>query len=131
MTIDQIKPRLAKIGGAPCGSIPKEELKAASNRLLQHMDFFCGEKFPGGRSSLYGKYWEVPKVNVKIRSEGQVYNLKYNIRISLTHGGFYNWDEPSCRNPIGNPLLLWMIAHDRVLNEKWQFVSKADAQKSI
>jgi hypothetical protein len=130
-SVECIRARLEKIGRTPSDAIPKADLIAASNSLLPNMEAFCAEKYFRGRLSTYGKYWEVPQVNVKIRSEGKVHNLKYNMRISLLKGGFYDWDDPSCRYPVGNPLLLWMIADDVVLSDQWQAVSKADLLRSI
>src|SRR6267142_3365588 len=129
-TVENIKDRLAKIRNTPSGSIPPEDLIGASNLLLPKMRTFCEEKFPWGRLSTFGKYWELPKVDVKVRSDGKTQFVQFNIRISLRKGGFYDWDDPSCRYPMGNPLLLWMIADDVVLNDEWK-ASKADILRSI
>jgi hypothetical protein len=131
MTPEEIKSRLSKIGKTPSGSIPPEKLKEVSQRVLPHMELFCSDLFPNGRFSTSGKYWEVPKVFVKVRSEGKVHTLKYNLRISLAMGGFYDWDDPSCRYACGNPLLLWMINQNVVLNDQWHCVSRVDLARSV
>jgi hypothetical protein len=130
-SIEHLKARLDKIGRTPSGSIPTEKLKAVSERVLPHMELFCSYAFPKGRLSPSGRYWETPKVFVQILSNGKVHALTYNMRISLEMGGFYDWDDPKCRYPIGNPLLLWMISGNVVLNDEWKVVSRKDLARSV
>ena len=96
------------------------------------MSAFCADRFPKGILSTRGKYWETPGVWLHIKTDdGQVHNLKFNMRISLVKGGFFDWDDPKNRYPNGNPLLLWMIAQDVVLDEEWKCRSKADLVRSV
>jgi hypothetical protein len=65
MDLKEIKAALARINGAPLGTIPKSDLEAVSNRVLSvpgRMRELCFLLFPNGRTSAKGDYWEVPEV---------------------------------------------------------------------
>jgi hypothetical protein len=79
--------------------IPREDLEALTAWVLEiGMLTFCLELFPEGRQSR--KYWEV-------------YG-KYQIRISLETGGFFDLNKPHLGFPIPGscPLTLWLMRYN-------------------
>jgi hypothetical protein len=60
-SLERAKAILDRISGSPCGTIPKADLKAASQRVLSipgGMQIFCRELFPKGSLAPCGDYWE-------------------------------------------------------------------------
>jgi hypothetical protein len=112
--------------------VEKSDLKAVSRRVLPYMKTFCAELFPEGMISPRGGYWEVSGVTFRLRSDDGDLNLKReDIRISLKMGGFYFTELPSIRNPFGNPLTLWMVSRDVVLNYQLECLSASDLERSV
>ncbi len=134
MNIEQAKAALAKLGGAPSGTIPVTELKAVSERVLSlGMIDFCLKFFPNGRTSPRGGYWEAGKVGLHLRDGNETVTVDFYPKICLQHGGFFNLEDPKSRYPIpgSNPLTLYMIAEDVVLTTDWKCIDKADLARSV
>jgi hypothetical protein len=134
MDIEEAKARLARIGGAPSGTIPVTELKAVSERVLSlGMINFCLKFFPKGRVSPRGGYWEAGKVWLHLRDGGEIVTVDFYPKICLQYGGFINLEDPKSGYPIpgSNPLTLYMIAQNIVLTSKLKCLDKADLERSV
>src|SRR6266404_8582964 len=115
--IERAKALLTRINGAPCGTIPPSDLKALCKRVLPYMELFCREFFPTGDfNPKDGHYWSVP-------TDGD------DFRISLRpkYGGTFFID----RKARGNPLTLWMIAHDIPLDDDLVCRSQTELKKAV
>jgi hypothetical protein len=114
--IERAKALLKRINGGPCGTISTPDLRTLSKRVLPYMELFCREFFPTGDFNRNGNYWCVPTDSADFR-----------ISLRAAYGGKFFLDHKA----RGNPLTLWMIAHDIPMDDTLVCRSKTDLEKAV
>jgi hypothetical protein len=136
--LSDLKARIAKMKGAPLGTIPPSELKAASERVLSdpgRMEELCYLLFPKGRTSARGDYWEVPEIWIHQQRGEEIAYYQYALRISFNTGGC--WDLNHREQgiiPGSNPLFLLLISEGALFQERkgvWQCSDAKALKKAV